>query len=250
MTLGSSCALTANSGLKAVATRVRAPVRLPVPAGPSPSPAGATPSPTRSDGRVAQPVTVATASSNPTWCMGDPSTETTGNSGEPPLCEVGDPRPFRAAALYTSTKRAAAWVCECSRTTYERAASASREPNCGSPAKRMMAAASASGSDAGTSNPVRPSSIISARPPTAPAITGRPQAMASRAESEVASSTFSECTDGTKTMSARRYSCPTASRLWPPRRRTSRSSPCSRTTRSIACLSPPSPAYNNRNRAR
>ncbi len=49
---------------------------------------------------------------------------------------------------------------------------------------------------------------------------GRPDAIASSAESEVASSTFSECTDGTRTMSASRYRSRMASGPCPPRSRT------------------------------
>ncbi len=113
-----------------------------------------------------------------------------------------------------------------------------------------MAAASASASASGTRRPFTPSSTISARPPTAPAMSGRPQAMASSADSEVASSTFSERTDGTRMMSASRYNSRMASRPWPPNRRTCSSSPCSRTTRSMASRSPPSPACSRRNRRR
>ncbi len=56
----------------------------------------------------------------------------------------------------------------------------------------------------GRAGPSRPRSTISASPPTAPAISGRPEAIASKAERDVASSTFSEWTEGTSTMSARR----------------------------------------------
>ncbi|OPZ78672.1 MAG: hypothetical protein BWY79_00710 [Actinobacteria bacterium ADurb.Bin444] len=67
-----------------------------------------------------------------------------------------------------------------------------------------MAAANASASPPGTSRPFSSCLTISAKPPTAPAISGRPEAIASNAAKEVASSTFSECTDGTSTISHRR----------------------------------------------